>query len=480
MSYLHGVRVQENPTSIPTPITSNAGVPVVIGTAPINLADDPTGATNIPIMCNSFAEAKAALGYSSDYANYTLCQAMDAFFKAFCVAPVVFINVLDPTTHKAAITEETLTVTSGIAKSSTKGMILSSVVVKDGATTLVEDTDYTLSFDDDGGLVITVIASGVTSVKLTGDKLTPASVTATTIVGSYTALTGTYTGIECVSQIYPMFNRFPSLLLAPGWSQNSTVGLALAMKCEGLNGSFRCECVVDLPSNTGNAVVYSGVKTVKDNLGYVNPHMIVCWPEVLYAGKQMYMSAMYAAMALYTDISNDDVPNLYLSNKALRISGVVLHDGTAVNLDQTQAGDVNGDGVVTALNLNGFKVWGNNTAAYPDTTDPKDRWIGCRRFFSWWGDNFIVIYLSKVDDPANKRLIESIVDSENVRGNALVSAGKCAGIRTEYDPDDNPVANILDGKIVFRQYMAPYTPAEDILDIIEYDVSMLEAELGGE
>ena len=71
------------------------------------------------------------------------------------------------------------------------------------------------------------------------------------------------------------------------------------------------------------------------------------------------------------------------------------------------------------------------------------------------------------------------MDSENVRGNALVSQGKCAGIRMEYRQDDNPKANLLNGKSVFRQYLAPYTPAEDILDILEYDPSMIETELGG-
>lgn len=480
MAYLHGVRVQENPTSLPAPVTSEAGVPIVIGTAPVNLVADPAKAVNVPIMCKTFAEAQAALGYSGDYASYTLCQAMDAFFKSFAVGPVVLINVLDPATHKTALTAETLAVNDGIATSDTLGIIMSSVVVKDGATTLVIDDDYTLAFDEDGKLVITVLAAGVTSVTLTGDKLNPAAVTATAIVGSYDAATGACTGIECASLVYPRLNRFPSLLLAPGWSQNATVALALAAKCEGLSGSFRAECVVDLPATAGGAIVYSGVKTAKDSLGFNDRHMIVCWPEVLVDGKQMYMSAMWAALAVFVDIGNDDVPSLYPSNKLLRITGSVLHDGTEVNLDQNQAGEVNGDGVVTVLNANGYKAWGNNTAAYPETEDPKDRWIGCRRFFSWWGNRFIVTYLAKVDDPANKRLIESIVDSENVRGNALVSAGKCAGIKTVYDPQDNPITNILNGKIVFRQYLAPYTPAEDILDILEYDVSMIEAELGGE
>ena len=57
--------------------------------------------------------------------------------------------------------------------------------------------------------------------------------------------------------------------------------------------------------------------------------------------------------------------------------------------------------------------------------------------------------------------------------------GKCAGIKMVYDQADNPLNQVLDGRIVFRQYLAPYTPAEDILNILEFDPSMIETALGG-
>lgn len=482
MPYLHGIRIQENPTSVPTPVANEAGVPVVFGTAPINLAADPANATNKLFLCNTFAEAVEALGYSDDYDSYTLCQAMDAFFKAFGVGPVVFCNVLDPakTAHKEAITSTSLTVSNGQAKINEVGVIASTLVLKNGNTDLVKDTDYTLEFDDEGKVIITVIASGVTTITASGSKLKPSGVTASDVVGAINSNTGVYTGIQLVDKVYPQFSLTPSLLLAPGWSHNPTVGLALAEKCTDISGLFKAECVVDIDSSQSGATKYSDVASVKANSGYAHEHMICLWPMVKYAGKKMAFSAIYAAMACYTDANNDSVPSVSPSNRAIRIGAAVLADGTEVLLDQPQANELNGAGIVTALNLNGWKAWGNNTAAYPDTTDPKDRWIACRRFFSWWGNSFITTYMSKVDNPANYRLIESIVDSENVRANSLVSTGKCAGLRMVYSKDDNPIGNVIDGKIVFRQYLAPYTPAEDILNILEFDPSMIEAALGGE
>lgn len=479
MAYMHGVRIQENPTSVPTPVANESGVPVIFGTAPVNLAADPKNATNKLFLCNTFAEAKAAVGYSDDYKNYTLCQAMDAFFKAFGVGPIVLCNVLDPATHKENYTE-TLEVVSGQAVATKKGIILDGLTAKFEDSALEAGKDYTAEFNNEGVLVITVITENVTSVTLTGNQLAPSKVTAADIIGSYDANTGKETGVELIRKVYPSFGVTPNLLLAPGWSHIPTVGLALAEKCVDVNGVFKCECVVDIDCSETGAVKYTDVEKVKSESGFMSEHTIAVWPMVKYAGKVMYYSAIYAAMAVYTDYNNDSVPNLSPSNRAVRISATVIADGTEVNLDMNQANELNAVGVVTAVNMGVFKAWGNNTAAYPGVTDPKDRWIACRRFFSWWGNSFITTYLEKVDNPANYRLIESIVDSENVRGNSLVSQGKCAGIKMVYSKEDNPIGNVLDGKIVFRQYLAPYTPAEDILNVLEFDPSMIEAALGGE
>ncbi len=477
MAYMHGIRIQENPTSVPTPVRNEAGVPVVFGTAPVNLAADPGSAVNRLFLCNTFAEAREAVGYSEDYGNYTLCQAMDAFFKAFGVGPVVLCNVLDPAVHKAAYTE-TLTVVDGQAVAGETGVLLKDISVMNGDSQLEAGKDYTIAFNDEGFAVVTVLADGVSSIVLSGSRLDPSKVTYGSIVGSYDAETGAETGIELVRRVYPMLGITPSLLLAPGWSHDPRVGLALSEKCTDINGIFKCECVLDI--DTEKAKKYTEAADVKIESGYAGEHTICVWPMVKYAGKAMAYSAVYAAMVCHTDYNNGNVPNLSPSNRAIRVSAAVLKDGTEVTLDVSQANELNGSGIVTALNMNGFKAWGNNTAAYPDTKDPKDRWIACRRFFSWWGNSFITTYMEKVDNPANYRLIESIVDSENVRGNSLVSMGKCAGIKMVYSREDNPIGNVMDGRIVFRQYLAPYTPAEDILNVLEFDPSMLEAALGGE
>ena len=92
-------------------------------------------------------------------------------------------------------------------------------------------------------------------------------------------------------------------------------------------------------------------------------------------------------------------------------------------------------------------------------------------------NSLIVIYHERVDSPANFRLIESICDSENIRLNSFVSAGKLAGGRIEYDEEENSVENILSGQVIFHIYMAAFTPAEDILFVLKFDPQLLEDNL---
>ncbi len=485
MAYYHGVRVLENPTSLTTPIVSTAALQVVVGISPVNLAEKPYESTNVVKLAYSFSEAAAAVGYSDNLKDYNLNQSINATFKQFAVAPIVLINVLDPTKHKEAIAKETCIVDTLQATVKIEGILLDTLVVENGETTLQADIDYVTSFDTEGYAVITLLESGAakeaTSLSISGDKIDPSKVTINDIIGGYNVSTGKESGLELIRQVYPLFGITPGLISSPGYSKNPSVAAVMAAKCLNINGLFTCECIVDLDSTKDGATKYTDVKTVKEKSGLVSCHVEPVWPKVKIGNEVYYYSAIYSALIAYVDANNDDVPNLSASNKAIPITGLCLDDdeNSEIVIDQNQGNLVNSFGVVTAINFNGFRSWGNNSAAYPAITDPKDRWFCCRRFFSWWGNSFILSYFQKVDDPSNTRLIEAICDAENIRGNSYVAQGKCAGARITYSEDENPMTQILDGKIQFKQYLAPYTPAEDILNILEFDPTLLEAALSG-
>lgn len=484
--YNHKISTKEIDTQLTAPVNGTAGLQVVIGTAPINMAEDPAAAVNTPIIAYSFKEAVAALGYSDDFDKYTLCQSMDASFRVFAVAPVIFINVLDPKKHKKAYTTaEVVTVEAGVATIKETGLLLDSIAVTDqGTKKLTKGTDYELAFDDDGYVTVTLISNettkAVTGVKVTGNQLDPTAVTAKDVIGGVDAETGAETGAEVIRQIYPKFGLTPGLILAPGWSQDASVAAVLRSKTQNINDLFTCECVIDMDSSATGTKVYMKLLEAKTALAVSDPHAILVWPKVK-LGKKIYCySAVWAAMTAYTDAQHGDVPYKSPSNEIINMSAAVLADGTEVIMDNAQAALVNSYGIVTAINDQGWKSWGNNTSAYPGTTDSKDRWIACRRMMSWYRNHFILTYKSKVDDPASYRLIEALVDSENIYLNSLTATGAIAGGVISFSEADNPVTSILNGEVHFSTKIAFWTPAEWIENVIEFDPTILQTALGGE
>ena len=117
--------------------------------------------------------------------------------------------------------------------------------------------------------------------------------------------------------------------------------------------------------------------------------------------------------------------------------------------------------------------------SYPGNSDPKDRWFSVRRFMSWAANTFILTYFQKVDNPMNRRLIEAIVDSENIRGNSFVARGICARYEIFFREEENPTTDLINGKITFHQYITPFVPAEDIENIIEFDPYALSSAISG-
>ena len=84
-----------------------------------------------------------------------------------------------------------------------------------------------------------------------------------------------------------------------------------------------------------------------------------------------------------------------------------------------------------------------------------------------------------MDDPAEPRLIESVIDSENLYLNSLTQTGDIAGGNIEFNEEENPTSSILNGKIVFHTRIAFWIPAEYILNEIEFDPMILQSALGG-
>lgn len=479
MAYKHGVYVSEVPTSIIPPVRTTAGLPFVVGTAPINLAD----VTNVnkPVLCYTYQEAVETFGYSDDWANYTLCEFIYSHFALFNVSPVVLVNVLDPATHKTSKTDESYTFSATVqaVKLQNKGVLLNTVVVKSTATepeTYVLGTDYAIGFDEDGYAVITRLSGGgigeASGIKVTYDYLDPSLVEADDIIGGVDVVTGNYEGLELLDKVFPMFGLVPGMVLAPGWSHDPEVAAVMTAKASNINAHFKCIALTDVPAD--DITKYTDVSQWKNLNNYVSPRQVVCWPKVKLGDNEFHLSTQIAGIMCKTDAENDDVPYVSPSNKNLQANSAVA-GANEVMLGPEQGAYLNGQGVVTALNfVGGWKAWGNRTGAYPSVTDVKDTFIPIRRMFDWIGNTLVLTFWQKVDYPITKRLVDTIIDSANIWLNGLAAREYILGGRVEFLRDENPTTDLIDGIIRFHVYVTPPAPAREIDFIVEYDPQYLE------
>lgn len=481
MAYKHGVYVSEVPTSIVPAVNTTAGLPVVFGTAPVHLATD-RAAANRPVLCYSYAEAVQQLGFSKDWTKYTLCEVMYSQFALYNRGPVVFVNVLDPKTHKKSVADKSVDIADRVATLDAP-VLLDTLKIKASAvgSELVAGKDYEAAYDDDGALVITLLddgtASAASSLILAYDELDPTAVDQDDIIGGISVSDGSVKGLECLNKVFPLTGLVPGIVLAPGWSYEPTVAAVMKAKAGNINSHFKAITLNDVP--TDSVKKYTDVKIWMNQNSYNDTAQVVCWPMVKMGDDIYHMSTHVLGVIAAVDSANGDIPYESPSNKSMQINGCCLKDGTEVVLGPDEAGYLNGQGVVTALNfIGGWKCWGNRTACYPSNTDPKDAFISIRRMFYWHAQTFIQTYWAKVDKPINKRLIQTVMDSENIRLNGLAAQGCIFGGRVEFRDDENPVTNLMDGIIKFHTYITPCAPAREIENVLEYDPAYFETLFG--
>lgn len=109
MTYKHGVFVTEQPTALLPPVQAESGLPFVLGTAPGPAEGDLP--INEPKLIYSYKEFVELFGWDDDFTKFTLCEFAQVYFALYNVAPVVFVNVYNPATHKTGETPDPAVVT---------------------------------------------------------------------------------------------------------------------------------------------------------------------------------------------------------------------------------------------------------------------------------------------------------------------------------------------------------------------------------
>lgn len=464
MTFKHGITGQETPTSI-VAIVADGLTPTYVGTAPINMCKVEN--INEPILCYSYEEAVENFGYVKDFENYTLCEAIDAHFSKFGIGPIVLINVLDPTIHKKAITEEeTLPLTEQ------KTYVIKKLGVLPNTVKITPEIETIKEFDNDGYLVLIPTTEEVTpgnNIKVTYEFLDPEAVKTDDVIGGIESNTGSKKGLECISKVFPKYRVVPNPILAPKYSTDSVVAAVMETKASSINGHFQAIALVDI--DTKSVIKYSDVPQTKNNNNLNSTFLDVYYPKVALGGQEYHLSTQIACIMLQLANESEGIPYQSPSNVNLKADKSCLAGGKDVFLGVDEANYLNGQGINTAINwIGGWKSWGNRTSCYPSNTDPKDCFIASRMMYNYLNNSLVLTFWQKVDKATNKVLIKTIVDTANIWMNGLMAAGKIMGGRVEFREEDNPLTSLIDGKIKFKTYFTPTLPAEEICFDKEIDV----------
>ena len=436
-------------------------VPVYVGLAPVNLIKNyaEKEIINLPVKLSNFLNAQKAVGYSKDWANFGLCEAIGAHFdnKQGNIGPIFVVNVLDPDKHrKSEATQFEVSFKNGVAEFSSDTAILDTIVLGEK----VQDVDFTVSYNfTSGKVILTSIGTTPLDGQVAGSyyEVDTAAVTEDDIIGA--EVDGVYTGIQAVSLLYTKENQVANLLSCLNFGTNKKVYNALATFCNGINGHWQAFFVADIPVKDGENAVDTFVKarTWRDTNGYDSERSEIFWPLAYdNATERVYHTSTLAIVEfLRADQENDSIPFESCSNKQIPVTKQYFGaDSKNQGFDQvTASAELNAYGISTLVYWGGsWVLWGGHTAKYKFGKDIDVRATDSHyiRMLFHCINGFQRRQASKIDKPFNVQLKDSILNEEQEILDGFIAVGALLpGSEILFLPSENSTSDMINGDFKF-------------------------------
>ena len=466
--YKHGAYGQIQAVGIRQPAESQSAI-VYVGTAPVHTLALATGETynvNRPVLVNNMAEARKYFGYSDDWANYTLCEAMHVHLEQKGVGPLVFINVLDPTKadHKntTQVSNDLTPANGQIIIASAESIILESVVIQtkdDTPVTKVKGTDYSIAYDiDRQTIIITELPTGslgTSALTVTYYTIKPSGVTNSDVIGATDGL-GSNTGLYAVNNVYQVTGYIPSFLGAPGFSCVPAIHSAMYSVSQKINGHWDAYMFVDLPlTNGGTVLTLDTAVTYKNGNGYTKKNETVYFPMVSGTdGKYYHLSVLAAANFQELLMDQEGIPYRTASNTECAIIANLYtsnSDTGRVYDDNIINQKLNKNGIASAAYVGGrWAIWGAHSAEYSQTNGDNINVSETNVMMLYYISNdFQHRRTFDVDKPMTANDLRTIVSEEQTRLDALKNIGAILFGEVYVKMDAQAKSDIMNGDYAF-------------------------------
>lgn len=443
---------------------------VYFGTAPVHLVEDGAKNVNKPIVCNNMGDVRKYLGYSDNWADYTLCEAAYMHFERKGIGPVIFINVLDPATHTAATGgSATLTPSNGrVTIVNAEEAVLDSLKVVSDGTTLVKGTHYTASYDFSKKVINIVEKTsgslGTTALSITWTKVDPSAVTEANVIGSTDGY-GLNTGIYAVKNVYATTGYIPAFMGAPGFSSIPNIHNAMYLNSQKINGHWNAIMFVDVPilDTQGNPITLQTAPAWKENNGYTHDNERVYFPITKGTdGRTYHISCQAMANHQELFIKNGGVPYMSASNTECPIiENLYFGEGMTNRVydDEIINRCLNANGINSAAYVGGrWVIWGMFAGSYnqdnADSVNVNDTALAMLYYVT---NDFQHRRNIDIDKPMPINALKTIVAEEQTRVDALLGIGALIYGKVMLDASAQARSDIYSGdfRILFKLTTTP-------------------------
>lgn len=459
--YLHGAYGQIQAVGSRVSDQSQMAI-CYIGTAPVHQVQGGGENVNKPILVSNISEARRKLGYSDDFASFTLCEAMNAHFNLNGVGPLIFINVLDPKKHvKEQSVSKTLTPSNGkVTLVEAENVVADSITVKSGASTKVVGKDYSIAYNADKKTITISEARkgglGTAELTITYQEIDPAAVTTDDIIGASDGY-GLNSGVYVIQNVYQQTGFIPSFFVAPGFSCEPAVHSAMIQASQKINGHWDCYVLSDIPIvDVETEITMETAYSWKKANGYTNENETVYFPMAEGSDGHKYHLSTLAAANLQTLLSQQDgIPYRTASNTAC---GIIKN----LWVGESGKGRIYDDGIINeALNQNGIAsaafvggrwvIWGAHSADYDQENWDSINVAETNRMMLYYLTNdFQHRRTGDIDQPMTANNLRSIAAEEQERVDALVTIGALVFGQVELDMKQDDDSDLLSGDFAIR------------------------------
>lgn len=437
------------------------GAIVYVGTAPVHNVEGGANNVDVPIVVNNIAEARKYFGYSDEWDKYTLCEAMHVHLENKGVGPLVFINVLNPATHKASEAGNvSKTPENGrITIPAAQDIILDSVVIKSGSDTKTKGTDYAIAYSiEKKTITITELTSGAlgtSELTITYETIDATAVTESDVIGSTDGL-GLNTGLFAVKNVYQKTGYIPAYLASPGFSSVPAVHAAMYQNSVKVNGHWDVYMFVDLPiQDNKTTLTLDTAKTFKNGNGYTKENETVFFPLAQGTDGRIYhLSVLAAANFQELLIAQDGIPYKTASNTDCSIiENLYLGASTTGRVydDSIINEKLNKNGIASAAYVGGrWAIWGCHSADYDQNNGDQINVAETNRMMLYYISNdFQHRRTPDVDKPMTANDLNTIIAEEQTRIDALLNIGALTRGVVTLNADAQAKSDIMNGDYSF-------------------------------